>query len=105
MIVTLAQPVQHGELSHALAASKKPDDYSRERVTTASLIEELWSDLVIFDKSTKNTADDPVPRFAHMSIPDFFLQSAEAAGATPNLSMYFTRAALANQEPGTTCLN
>jgi hypothetical protein len=100
MIVGAAQPLRLTEISHALAASFNAGEFSLGRVPRLELVEELCSNLVLFD----HTGPDPLLRFAHKSIHDFFLQSPDTLHIPQELQKYFVTVKKANLELGMSCL-
>ncbi|KAI9658923.1 MAG: hypothetical protein M1821_001883 [Bathelium mastoideum] len=106
MIVGSAQPLRLSELAHALAASASgPDDFSAKRVPKLDLIEELCSNLIIFDRTSKGSEADPLLKIAHKSILDFFLQDPGVLDVPENLHQYFISSDIACLELGRSSLN
>lgn len=103
-LLAAAQPLRLSELLHALAASRPAEDFSTKRLSDALLIEELSSNLIIFDKSDKGTAQDPLLRFFHKSVQDFFQQSPEILNAPENIRTLFTSREFAHLELGKACV-
>lgn len=103
-LVASVQPLRLSELSHALAATTRSTDYSPKRVPILSLVEELCSNLVSFDRSVKGGAQDPVLKFAHKSIQDFFLLDGATMDAPRDVQRFFTTFESANMELGQACL-
>ena len=101
MIVGAAQPLRLSEIAHAVAAaSSASDEFSPKRVPRLELIEELCSNLVIFDRSSKGSESDPMLKIAHKSIQDFFQQDPATLKAPNDLHQYFVSSAAANLELG-----
>jgi hypothetical protein len=104
MIVGAVQPLHLSELSHALATTAGLTDYSSKKVPRLQLIEELCSNLVVFDRTSKGSESDPLLKIAHKSIQDFFLQDPNSLGVPDDLRQYFVSGPAANLELGHSCL-
>lgn len=104
MIVGAVQPLHLSELSHALATAAGLTDYSPKRVRRLQLIQELCSNLVVFDRTSKGSKNDPLLKIAHKSIQDFFLQDPDSLDIPEHLRQYFVSAPVANLELGQSCL-
>jgi hypothetical protein len=101
MVVGAIQPLRLSELTHALAASKGMADYSVQRLPKRELIEELCSNLIIFDRHSKGTQDDPLLKVAHKSVQDFFLQDPNSLSLPDNnLRDFFVTGETADLELG-----
>ncbi|KAF7509053.1 hypothetical protein GJ744_008448 [Endocarpon pusillum] len=100
MIVGAAQPLHLSELSHALATSEDLMDYTAQRIPRFHLIEELCSNLILFDRTSKGSESDPLLKVAHKSIQDFFLQDPDSLDVPENLRQYFVSPQDANLELG-----
>ncbi|KAL9080686.1 MAG: hypothetical protein Q9157_000573 [Trypethelium eluteriae] len=106
MIVGAVQPLRLSELAHALAASAGgPHDFSVKRVPKAELIEELSSNLIVFDRSSKGDEMDPLLKIAHKSILDFLQQDPRTLGAKDDLHQFFVSSKTASYELGQSSLN
>ncbi|KAF2191706.1 hypothetical protein K469DRAFT_735712 [Zopfia rhizophila CBS 207.26] len=105
MIVGAIQPLRLSELSHAVAASSGGPDYSTKRLPKLEVIQKLCSNLVVFDRTSKGSEDDPLIKVAHKSIQDFFLQDPDSLDL-PNdyVRQYFVSTSAANLELGQSCL-
>ena len=105
MIVGAMQPLRLSQLSHAVAASSGGLDYSTKRLPKLELIQELCSNLFVFDRTSKGSEDDPLIKVAHKSIQDFFLQDPDSLDL-PNdyVRQYFVSTSAANLELGQSCL-
>lgn len=105
LVVASVQPLKLSEISHALAAATtESPHFSPRRVPSPELIEKLTSNLIVFDRSTKGCENDPLLKFAHKSIQDFFVQSAESVEAPVDLRKYFRSPEDAHLEMGRACL-
>lgn len=104
MIVGAVQPLHLSELSHALAAAAGVTDFSSKRVPRLQLIEELCSNFVVFDRTSKGSESDPLLKIAHKSIQDFFRQDPDSLDAPESLRQYFVSAPVANLELGLSSL-
>jgi len=104
MIVGAVQPLHLSELSHALATATGLTDYCSKRVPRLQLIEELCSNLIVFDRTSKGSKNDPLLKIAHKSIQEFFLQDPDSLDIPEHLRQYFVSTAVANLELGRACL-
>lgn len=104
MIVGAVQPLHLSELSHALSTATGLTDYSPKRVPRLQLIEELCSNLIVFDRTSKGSKNDPLLKIAHKSIQEFFLQDPDSLDIPDHLRQYFVSAPVANLELGQACL-
>lgn len=105
MVVAADQPLRMSEISHALAAVGPVADFSKKNLRKVEVIEDLCSNLIIFDRSSRATENDPVLKVAHKSIQDFFLEDPARLGDVPeNLWEYFVSKKVANRELGEACL-
>ncbi|KAI1751528.1 hypothetical protein F4782DRAFT_547520 [Xylaria castorea] len=77
-LVATVQPLRLSELSHALIAATRSLSPLPKGFPTSSLIEDLCSNLVIFDRSLPGCAEDPLLGFTHKTVHDFLLQSVES---------------------------
>ncbi|KAF2250593.1 hypothetical protein BU26DRAFT_266579 [Trematosphaeria pertusa] len=106
MLVGAAQPLHLSELTHALAALKGIPDFSPRSLPKPELIEELCSNLVLFDRTMKGTEDDPLLKVAHKSVQDFFVQDPDVLQLPDErLRQYFVSPAKANLELGLSALS
>jgi hypothetical protein len=104
MIVGAVQPLHLSELSHALATVPGSTDYSSKGVPRLNLIQELCSNLVVFDDRSKGSESDPLLKIAHKSIQDFFLQDPDSLEIPDDLRQYFVSVSATNLELGQSCL-
>ena len=105
MVVGAVQPLRFSELSHALATSSPgSDDFSLKRVPKLKTIEELCSNLIVFDRSSKGSDSDPLLKIAHKSVLEFFQQDPRTLGAPDDLHQYFVSPETANLELGQSSL-
>lgn len=78
ILIASFQPLRLSELSEALAVNTShPSSQSSPIPPESSLLEDLCSGLVVFDRSCSDGSEDPLLRFSHKSVHDFFLQSPE----------------------------
>jgi NACHT domain len=105
MIVGSAQPLRLSEISHAIAVTPNSYEFSYRRVPKSQLIEQLCSNLVLFDRNS-DIETDPTLKFAHKSIHDFFLQdpNSESSDIPKDLRKYFVSEQSAAFELGQSCL-
>jgi hypothetical protein len=103
MIVGASQPLTLSEISHAVAVTPSSHDFYSRRVPRPELIQKLCSNLVLFDQSSDDT--DPILKFAHKSIHDFFLQDPDSSAIPTNLRKYFVSDETAALELGQSCLH
>jgi hypothetical protein len=68
------------------------------------LIEELSSNLIVFDRTSKGSQNDPLLKIAHKSIQEFFLQDPDSLDIPEHLRQYFVSTQDANLELGQACL-
>lgn len=77
-LVASFQPLRLSELSEALAVeTSHSSSQLPPSPPESSLLEDLCSGLVVFDRSLPGCSEDPLLRFSHKSVHDFFLQSPE----------------------------
>ena len=75
-LVASFQPLRLSEVSHALAVVPSSTSYQLPQdLPDPSLLEDLCSGLVVFDRSLPGYSKDPLLRFTHKSVHDFFLPS------------------------------
>ncbi|KAI1735277.1 hypothetical protein F4680DRAFT_435961 [Xylaria scruposa] len=77
-LIAAVQPLRLSELSHALIATTRSSTPLPQGFPTPSLIEDLCSNLVRFDRSLPGSVEDPLLRFTHKTVHDFLLQSMES---------------------------
>ncbi|KAH8703540.1 hypothetical protein BGW36DRAFT_354957 [Talaromyces proteolyticus] len=104
MVVAADQPLRLSELSHALGTIGFATDFSTKNLRKVELIEDLCSNLIVFDRSSNGTETDPALKVAHKSIQDFFLEDPTELKAPENLQKYFVSRSVANRELGEACL-
>ncbi|KAF2878452.1 hypothetical protein BDV95DRAFT_22417 [Massariosphaeria phaeospora] len=106
MVVGATQPMRLSEFQHALAATKGMLDFSQGSLPKPELIEELCSNLIVFDRTSKGTHNDPLLKVAHKSVQDFFVQDPDTLDLPDkSLKQYFVSYAHANLELGQAALS
>jgi hypothetical protein len=105
-LVVAEQPLHLSELSNYLGIRVGAQDYSVKRVPRLSLIEDLCSHLVVFDRIAKGNEKDPLLRLAHKSVQDFFNLDPDSLDRpiADGLRQYFVNQEAANLEMGKHCL-
>ncbi|KAL9623849.1 MAG: hypothetical protein Q9160_001841 [Pyrenula sp. 1 TL-2023] len=103
ILVTAAQPLHLSELSHALAMGPGQVEFPVKRIPRLQLIEELCSNLFIFDRNSKGSESDPLIKIAHKSIQEFFQQDPYTLEIPQDLRHYFVSRS-ASLEIGSACL-
>lgn len=103
-MVVAKQPLHLSELSNALGIRENSEDYSPKRIRKAALIESLCSHLVIFDRTVKGRENDPLLKFAHKSVKDFFLEDPLVLNVTKSLHPFFVNLEAGNLEIGRACV-
>jgi hypothetical protein len=71
------QPLTLSEVCDTLGVREGPTDYNEKNQPRKALTEQLCCPFIILDRSRKGNAVDPVLRFFHKSIKDFFVQDPE----------------------------
>ena len=116
MLVMARQPLRLSELVNALAVRKGALDHSDGRVPKARLkngsssvdkrksIEELCDKFVIFDDDSTESGSDPLLKFFHKSVYEFFTQDPDTLDVSSALKKYFVREKEANREMGEMCV-
>ncbi|KAL5371287.1 hypothetical protein DPSP01_014369, partial [Paraphaeosphaeria sporulosa] len=105
MLVGAAQLLRLSELTHAIAALNRTPDFCLTRLPKKELIEELCSSLVVFDRTLKGAESDPLLKFVHKSVQDFFMEDPESLQLPDErLRAYFVFPDKANLILGTACL-
>ena len=104
-LVIARQPLHLSELANLLAVRKGAEDHSDKRVPEAQRIEQICGKFVTFDRSSKNTASDPLLKFFHKSVYEFFVQDPETLRVSPGLKKYFVRADEAHRDMGEICVS
>ncbi|KAK8087689.1 hypothetical protein PG997_002650 [Apiospora hydei] len=78
-LVASVQPLRLSEMSQALTVVTLPNSYQLpQKLSEPSLLEDLCSGLIVFDRSLPGYSEDPMLRFTHKSAHDFLLQSLES---------------------------
>lgn len=78
-LVVAEQYLHLSEILQALSATFGHTNHSRVDLLTPSLIEDLCSSFVIFDRASQGCSKDPLLKFAHKTVHDFFVQEMEVA--------------------------
>ena len=104
-LVIAAQPLHLSELVNLLAVRKGADDHSNKRVPEARRIEQICGKFVTFDRSTKETHDDPLLKFFHKSVYEFFTEDPENLQVSESLKKYFVNKDEAHLDMGEMCIS
>lgn len=107
ILIAAAQSVSLSELLDALAVRRGAKDHKASRVSSAGVIEDLCSPLVVFDRpNQESNPDNPRLKLCHKTVEDFFTQDQDSISAEgrQHLRKYFVTKDSANQELGLDCL-
>ena len=104
-LVIAGQPLHLSELVNLLAVRKGVDDHSNKRVPEARRIEQICGKFVTLDRSSKESHDDPLLKFFHKSVYEFFTEDPEALQVSQSLKKYFVKAHEAHLDMGEMCIS
>jgi hypothetical protein len=103
-LVFALQPLHLSELSNALGVRPGAQDFSSKALPKAGLIEEICGPMVVFDRVSKGSKDDPLIKLAHKTVQEFFVQDPASLGVPEELRRFFTDQQSASLDIGQTCL-